>query len=317
MLATMSRLSRSPRILIVGSVNMDVVVRTRRSPRGGETVIGDHLSLVPGGKGANQAVATARLGGHASFVGRVGDDVWGAELSSKLRESGVDTTWLEVDATRPTGTATIIVEADGENRIVLIGGANDEVSPDQVDAALDERNELDALLLQLEIPLETVYHAIQRGKERGIPVVLDAGPPQAVPLERLRGVTVLSPNESEAEALTGIAVDDDASARRAAQQLDAATGARHVVLKLGNRGAMMRDDGEYRVVPAYDIDAVDTTAAGDSFTAALTIELARDRPLAEAVAWSNAAGALAATRLGAQPSLPTRAEVESFVETRS
>ena len=316
-------MSREPRILVVGSVNMDVVIRTGRSPRGGETVVGDDLRLVPGGKGANQAVAVTRLGGRAGFVGRVGDDPWGTELASGLHENGVDTAGLGVDADRPTGTATIVVEADGENRIILVGGANDAVSPEHVDAALDDAGkpagmkDIDALLLQLEIPLETVCHAIRRGKERGIAVVLDAGPPQAVPLERLRDLTVLSPNESETEALTGISAADDDGADRAARRLAEATGAEHVVLKLGARGAMIRDGEKHRVVPAWGVDAVDTTAAGDSFTAALTVELARGRPLAEAVEWSNAAGALAATKLGAQPSLPTRAEVESFLDART
>ena len=299
-----------PRILVIGSINMDVVLRAEKFPAPGETVVGTDLSLIPGGKGANQAVALSRLGASASLLGCVGKDPWGEELIEKLEENGVDTVNVTADESLPTGNATIIVDSEGENRIVLIAGANDALRPGLVDAALDAESSCDAILLQLEIPLRTVYHAISTGAARGIPVILDAGPPRAVPLEKLRGVTVLSPNESETEALTGIRPGDLDSAGKAAALLEESTGANEVVLKLGERGALFKDNGRYELVEAHQVEVVDTTAAGDSFTAALALEHSRGAGIAKAVRRALAAGALAVTRLGAQPSLPTAEEVD-------
>jgi len=314
-------MSDRPRILVLGSVNMDVVIRTPRSPRGGETVVAEDLMLYPGGKGANQAVAAARLGAEVTFVGRVGSDDWGLRLGEQLRENDVSTEHLRTSEACATGNATIIVEPSGENRILLVEGANAEVTSADVDAALESLDTAgrmpDRILAQLEIPPETVFRAIARAEELGIPFVLDAGPPQSVPLERLRGLEILSPNESETEALTGIRVETDDDARRAAEALEEATEADAIVLKLGERGAWIRSNGADRLVPAYRVAAIDTTAAGDSFTAALTIEQARGTELLEAVEIANAAGALATIRHGAQPSLPTAAELEAFLdETR-
>ena len=299
-----------PRILVIGSINMDVVLRAEKFPAPGETVVGTDLSLIPGGKGANQAVALSRLGASASLLGCVGKDPWGEELIEKLEENGVDTVNVTSDESLPTGNATIIVDSEGENRIVLIAGANDALRPGLVDAALDAESSCDAILLQLEIPLRTVYHAISAGAARGIPVILDAGPPRAVPLEKLRGVTVLSPNESETEALTGIRPGDLDSAGKAAALLEESTGANEVVLKLGERGALFKDNGRYELVEAHQVEVVDTTAAGDSFTAALALEHSRGAGIEKAVRRALAAGALAVTRLGAQPSLPTAEEVD-------
>ena len=299
-----------PRILVIGSINMDVVLRAEKFPAPGETVVGTDLSLIPGGKGANQAVALSRLGASASLLGCVGKDPWGEELIEKLEENGVDTVNVASDESLPTGNATIIVDSEGENRIVLIAGANDALRPGLVDAALDAESSCDAILLQLEIPLRTVYHAISTGAARGIPVILDAGPPRAVPLEKLRGVTVLSPNESETEALTGIRPGDLDSAGKAAALLEESTGANEVVLKLGERGALFKNNGRYELAEAHQVEVVDTTAAGDSFTAALALEHSRGAGIAKAVRRALAAGALAVTRLGAQPSLPTAEEVD-------
>ena len=307
-------MGEKPRILVIGSINMDVVLRTETFPAPGETVLGTDLSLIPGGKGANQAVALARLGARTSLLGRVGADPWGEELIGKLRENGVDTELVASDDSLPTGNATIIVDREGENRIVLIAGANDALRPGDVDLALDGEGGWDAILLQLEIPLETACHAISAGAAREIPVILDAGPPVKLPLEKLRGVTVLSPNESETEALTGIRPDGLESASRAAALLEESTGAREVVLKLGDRGALCRNEDHWELIEAHQVEVVDTTAAGDSFTAALAIEYTRETGTREAVRRAMAAGALAVTRLGAQPSLPTAEEVDRLLE---
>lgn len=307
-------MGEKPRILVIGSINMDVVLKTEKFPAPGETVLGTDLSLIPGGKGANQAVALSRLGARASLLGRVGADPWGEELADKLRENGVDTENVAAVDSLPTGNATIIVDQEGENRIVLIAGANDALLPEDVDRALAGEAAWDAILLQLEIPLETVCHAISTGAARGIPVILDAGPPLKLPLEKLRGVTVLSPNESETEALTGIRPDGLESASRAAALLEESTGAREVVLKLGDRGALCKNNGHWELIEAHQVEVVDTTAAGDSFTAALAIEYTRETEVREAVRRAMAAGALAVTRLGAQPSLPTAEEVDRLLE---
>ena len=307
-------MGEKPRILVIGSINMDVVLKAEKFPAPGETVLGTDLSLIPGGKGANQAVALSRLGASSSLLGRVGADPWGKELAGKLSENGVDTENVAAVDSLPTGNATIIVDQEGENRIVLIAGANDALLPEDVDLALAGKAAWDAILLQLEIPLETVCHAISAGAARGIPVILDAGPPVKLSLEKLRGVTVLSPNESETEALTGIRPDGLESASRAAALLEKSTGAREVVLKLGDRGALCRIDGHWKLIEAHRVEVVDTTAAGDSFTAALAIEYTRKTGIKEAVRRAIAAGALAVTRLGAQPSLPTAEEVDRLLE---
>lgn len=307
-------MGEKPRILVIGSINMDVVLKAEKFPAPGETVLGTDLSLIPGGKGANQAVALSRLGASSSLLGRVGADPWGKELAGKLSENGVDTENVAAVDSLPTGNATIIVDQEGENRIVLIAGANDALLPEDVDLALAGKAAWDAILLQLEIPLETVCHAISAGAARGIPVILDAGPPVKLSLEKLRGVTVLSPNESETEALTGIRPDGLESASRAAALLEKSTGAREVVLKLGDRGALCRNNGQWEILEAHRVDVVDTTAAGDSFTAALAIEYTRETGIKEATRRAMAAGALAVTRLGAQPSIPTAEEVDRLLE---
>lgn len=307
-------MGEKPRILVIGSINMDVVLKAEKFPAPGETVLGTDLSLIPGGKGANQAVALSRLGASSSLLGRVGADPWGKELAGKLSENGVDTENVAAVDSLPTGNATIIVDQEGENRIVLIAGANDALLPEDVDLALAGKAAWDAILLQLEIPLETVCHAISAGAARGIPVILDAGPPVKLSLEKLRGVTVLSPNESETEALTGIRPDGLESASRAAALLEKSTGAREVVLKLGDRGALCRNNGQWEILEAHRVDVVDTTAAGDSFTAALAIEYTRETGIKEATRRAIAAGALAVTRLGAQPSIPTAEEVDRLLE---
>jgi ribokinase len=306
-----------PRILVIGSANMDVVLQAQRLPGPGETVLGDRMTTAAGGKGANQAVAAARLGAQASFVGCIGRDAWGEELRARLIEDGVDVSLLRCDPEHATGTAFILVEPGGRNRIVVLPGANLALSSADVDAALEEGQVWDALLVQLEVDVETSLYAIERGRARGIPVVLDAGPARRLHLERLAGLTILTPNESEASALTSIEIRGVEDARRAAQVLEERTGAQHVVLKLGERGALVRRGGRYELVEAFRVQAVDTTAAGDAFTAALALKHCEGAPIENAVRYANAAGAIAVTRLGAQPSLPGAEEVEELLAARS
>jgi len=310
-------MTRSPRILVVGAINLDLTIEVDRLPFEGETLVGRRLTQAAGGKGANQAVAAARLGARASFCGRVGDDDWGRLVAGRLAAEGVDTASLTIDVLRATGAAIILVEPTGKNQIIAVGGANLGVSPDDVDRAF-AAGPFDALMLTLETPLATVQHAIGAAASAAIPVILDAAPPANYPLESLRGVTVLSPNETEAHALTGIAIATLDDSKRAAAMLCEGTGAKHVVIKLAGRGCYLHErcDGRLRcVIEPFKVKAIDATAAGDAFTAALTVRLCLGDSIDAALRYANAAGALATTKLGAQAALPTAADVERLLLT--
>ena len=301
-------------IVIVGSVNMDLVVRTPCVPAPGQTVLGRDFVTIPGGKGANQAVAVARLGGNAIMVGRVGDDDFGRRLREELRSSGVNDDHVLTTPDVASGIAMIVVEDGGENAITVASGANFAVTPADVDAAEAVIREAKVCLLQLELPVETVLHTIDLCRQHGVETILDTAPAPAPPApEGLFKADIITPNESEAAALTGLAVDT-----APAQIADAlqAKGCRTVVLKLGQRGShVFAPDGDWPAA-AFAIEPVDTTAAGDAFTAALAVARAAGQPLADAARFANAAGALACTRLGAQPSMPTHTQVLDWMSQR-
>jgi ribokinase len=290
---------------------MDLVCRTPRIPHGGETVLGQDLLTIPGGKGANQAVAAARLGGDVHMVGRVGDDDFGRRLLAGLRENGVRTRHVTVTPGAPSGCAVITVDGAGENAIVVSPGANARVSPADVDAAEPLIRTASAVVLQLEIPLATVRRAMTLCRELGVTSILDPAPvpPRGLPAA-LYKADVLTPNEHEAALLAG-------SRRRGADALAKALlgrGPSRVVLKLGGRGALARGQGGWAVeAPAFEVKAVDTTAAGDAFTGALAVALGEQQPWADALRFANAAGALCCTKLGAQPALPGRAAVDRLL----
>lgn len=300
------------RILVVGSANMDLVTRVPRCPRPGETLIGASFQTVPGGKGANQAVAAARLGAQTTFVGCVGNDAFGEMLRSTLSSEGVDISHLKVHPTTPTGTATILVGDDGQNTIVVTPSANFELMPEDIEPLSPLFEQATAVLVQLEVPLGTVMAALGLAKRWGVLSILDAGPAQKVPQEILRKASVVSPNETEAEAITGIAIETLAHAEAAANAL-MELGVRDVVLKVGVSGAYYAGEVENIHVPAFPVQPVDTTAAGDAFTAALATVWGR-MPAREALCYANAAGALATTVAGAQPSMPTKAAVKAFLK---
>jgi len=304
------------RILVYGSVNMDLVVTTATFPRPGETVAGEAFATVPGGKGANQAVACARLGGAATFAGCLGEDAFGAELLAGLAREGVDTRYLRREPGVASGVALIIVERSGQNSIVVAAGANARNQPADAARLQPALRQAEALLCQLEMPLPALAAMMQAARGHGVRVVLDAGPARKLPVEIVALADVISPNETETQALTGIAVDGLAAARRAAQALlDQGPGA--VVLKLGAQGCLVRTAEQEEHLPALPITPVDTTAAGDAFTAALTVALCEGRDLVSAARFANCAGALAATVFGAQPSMPTRPALEAFARERS
>lgn len=300
------------RVLCVGSVNMDLVISLKeKAPAGGETVFASEYRYVPGGKGANQAVAAARMGGAVTFLGRIGRDENGKALRNGLEREGIDTLLLE-ESDRPTGLAAIQVEPSGQNRIIVISGANMTLTAAAVTDAL-KHGGYDCVLVGLEVPLEAVHAACREGAARGIPVVLDAGPAMKLDLDPLRGLTILSPNESEAQAICGIPVTDAASARRAAEWMAQRCSPAFVVIKMGGKGAFVFGKGLAEMIPAYPCEPVDSTAAGDCFTAVLALEYIASGDMRAAASYACAAAALSVTRPGAQPSLPTRKEVDAWL----
>jgi len=291
---------------------MDLVVRCERLPREGETVFGSDFTMIPGGKGANQAVAAARLGAKTSMAGRVGQDSFGEQLLGNLRKEGVNVDHFRVDAEAPTGVALIDIIASGNNSIVVAPGANMANTPEDLDALVPAFEEANALIVQFEVPLPVVERALELAQEHGATSVLDAGPAVECPSNILAKADVVSPNETEAEALTGVRVTDLASAEQAAEQL-LSDGVATAVLKLGESGALVATGESVEHVPGYQISPVDTTAAGDAFTAALALRLAQGDGLLDATRYANAVGACACTKLGAQPAMPTPAEVEALI----
>lgn len=298
-------------ILVVGSANIDLVTQVPRCPKPGETLIGSSFQTIPGGKGANQAVAAARLGANTLFAGCVGDDDFGDLQRRVLQEDGVDVTHLKTDPSEPTGTAVILVADEGQNIIIVTPSANRCIRPDDVAALTSLFDNLDAVLLQLEISLETVEAVLDLAREKNVLSVLDAGAAQELPEAVLRKADLLSPNETEAEAITGMAVSSVDDAFSAAERLHD-MGAKEVVLKLGGLGAVYSGEDSFHV-PAFPVQAIDTVAAGDAFTAALAL-MWRTLSHREAIRYANAAGALATTVVGAQPSMPTAESVKAFLD---
>ena len=302
-----------PNLVVVGSLNMDLVVRTPHLPRPGETILGHDFLTAPGGKGANQTVAAAKLGATVHMIGCVGGDDFGRALRANLRAAGAYDTYVSTEDSAATGIAIIEVDDSGQNTIVVAPGANAHVTRADVDAARSIIASSKAIIAQLEIPLDTVWHALNAARAAKVLTILNPAPAQPLSTEILSLVDLLVPNETEAAQLTSIEVSDDASAEQAARQLRE-RGARAVVITLGERGSLVLDAQGARRIPSFKIKAVDTTAAGDAFVGALATAYASHADIEVALREANAAGALAATKLGAQPSMPTRAELDDFLK---
>lgn len=305
-------------ILVVGSVNLDLVSAGKRIPAPGETLRGDRFQTFHGGKGANQAVAVARLGHPVSMVAKVGDDDFGAQLRRGLRDAGVNVRGVSLAKGTASGVALISVDSKGQNSITVVPGANDRLLPEDLEKCLPQLRSAGILLTQLETPMETVEYLCETAKRLAIPLMLDPAPARALPRRLLRNVTFLTPNETETCALCGIAPEDltPATVGEYARKLQS-SGAANVIVKMGSRGAYIAAaDGSRRMVPAFRIKAVDSTAAGDAFNAGLAVGLMRGMALPDAVRLGAAAGALAATRAGAQTSMPTGDEVQKLMKAQ-
>ncbi|RKU36540.1 ribokinase [Candidatus Poribacteria bacterium] len=305
--------STTPKVTVVGSLNIDLVCHATRRPDKGETLIGDAFDIFTGGKGFNQATAAARLGAKVTLVGSVGADPFGEMLLTATENEKIDNRFVKKRTDTGTGVATIVIEPDGDNSIIVVPRANMALTTAEIDAAADAIADADVLLLQLETPIAASEHAAAIAKTHGTTVILNPAPAQPLPDSLLRYVDILTPNQSETELLSKMRVNNDEEARNAAAVLRARmtdTETSTVVLTLGERGALMLTATTSERVPAYAVEAVDTTGAGDAFCGALATALASGETLHAAIALANAAGAAAVTVVGATPSMPTRAKVD-------
>jgi ribokinase len=292
------------KIVVVGSSNTDMVVQSAHLPKPGETVLGGKFVMNPGGKGANQAVAAARLGGEVCFIARVGDDLFGQEAIRGFQSHGINTEHVVVDSVSPSGVALIMVDEAGENCISVALGANAAMQKEDLDKARNDIKQAAFVLVQLEIPLEVVEHLVSIAQEDDVKVILNPAPAQSLSESLLGSLYLITPNQSEAELLTGVKVHDEVSARKAALHL-IDKGLSIVIITMGSKGAYVLGQGVDQLIPSIQVKVVDTTAAGDTFNGALVVGLTEGMPLIDAVIFANKAAAFSVTKLGAQASAPT------------
>jgi ribokinase len=301
------------RVVVVGSANTDLVVRVAKLPRPGETVLGGTFASVGGGKGANQAVAAARAGGDVAFIAMLGEDDIGDAALAAYKAEGIDTKYIGRASGCPSGVALILVDAAGENSIAVASGANDRLSPADIDAARDVIAAADTVLVQLEIPLDTVRRTVEVAVAAGRRVILNPAPARPLDPSLLAQVSVITPNETEAELLTGVAIVDPAAAVVVAERLRSL--GPDAVLTLGRRGCLVASGGEPVLIAGYDVEAIDTVAAGDVFNGTLAVALAEGSDVTAAARFANAAAAISVTRHGAQSSAPLRHEIDSSLQS--
>lgn len=298
-------------VLVVGSTNTDMVIKARHLPRPGETILGGTFLMNPGGKGGNQAVAVARLGGQVTFVCKTGSDIFGHQSLQLFEEEGINTSYIFSDSEHPSGVALITVDEKAENCIVVASGANAHLTPADLAKASEAIRQADLILMQLEIPMDTVEYVAETAYRLGKKVILNPAPAHPLSAELLKHLYMITPNETEAEMISGVKITDEATAVEAARVLSA-MGVQNVIITLGSKGALAYCGGNVDFVPALKVNAVDTTAAGDVFNGALTVALSEGRSLTEAVRFACKASAISVTRVGAQSSAPYRNEVDIF-----
>ncbi len=301
------------KIVVVGSSNTDMIIKVPWLPKPGETILGGKFSTAAGGKGANQAVAAARAGGYVIFLARIGDDMFGQKAKEGFIKDKINVEYVLTDESEPSGVALICVAEDGENIIAVAGGANTNLSPSDIQKQSDVISSADILVVQLETPLETVHQAVSIASAGGVKVILNPAPAQKLSDDLLGKISILTPNESEAQLLTGIKVDSAEDASKAADVL-MGRGVETVLLTMGPRGAYIATAEFKELIPGFKVKAVDATAAGDVFNGALAVAIAQNKPIREAVSFANAAAALSVTKLGAQPSAPTKEDIDKFLK---
>jgi len=297
------------KILVIGSSNTDMVIKTKKLPAPGETILGGTFLMNPGGKGANQAVAAARLGGKVRFIAKRGNDLFGNQTVGLLMRENIDTDYLVKDPDLPSGVALITVDATGENSIVVAPGSNGNLVKEDIPMSVFENDKTDILLLQLEIPMETVEYSAIAASEHKIKVILNPAPACLLSDNLLKNIWLITPNETEAEILTGVKITDIGSAEKAAVVMQQ-RGVKNVIITLGETGAYVKSDEFTGLIPGFKVVPVDTTAAGDVFNGAMAVALAEGKDLKEAVSFANKAASIAVTRMGAQASAPYRDEIQ-------
>ena len=296
------------KIIVIGSSNVDMVVRTSHLPAPGETILGGEFFMNQGGKGANQAVAIKRLGGNLIFMAKLGNDVLGRQFVGYFKKEGIDTRYIALDEDSASGVALISVDDHAENSIVVASGANMLLNEQDVDKMLEEMCEGDILLMQLEIPLQTVEYAARKAFGKGVKVVLNPAPARSLPKELFRHLYMVTPNRIEAEMLTGIKIANDADVEKVAEEI-CAMGVKNVIITLGSKGCLIREEGVSYRIDAFKVEPVDTTAAGDTFNGALCVGLSEGMDLKQAAVMASKASSIAVTRMGAQSSIPYREEL--------
>jgi len=305
----------NPKIVVIGSTNTDMVIKAEHLPKPGETILGGTFFMNPGGKGANQAVAAARLGSKVTFISKIGNDIFGRQAVQLFEEEGINTSHIFSDPNNPSGVALITIDNHAENCIVVASGANASLHPKDIMKAKQVIEDATFVLLQLEIPIDTVEFIADMANLSNIRIILNPAPAPAQPLSDnlMKNLYIITPNRVEAEMLTGIKVKDIASAKLAAQAIQE-KGVEIVIITLGEQGALILDKNVFIEIPAEKVIAVDTTAAGDVFNAALTVALSEGRYIVDAVKYANKAASIAVTRLGAQSSAPYKNEVNLLVD---
>lgn len=302
----------SKNILVIGSSNTDMIIKMKKMPKPGETVIGGKFSSAAGGKGANQAVAAARAGGNVTFIGRVGSDIFGETALDGFRKDGLNVDNVIKDQVEPSGVALIFVDENGENSIAVASGANGALSSQDIKNCEKIISKADILLMQLETPMDTIETAAKIAAKNNVKVILNPAPAQKLNNELLKYVSIITPNETEAELLVGFPIANEKDAEKAAIVLNE-FGIKTVIITLGSKGAFVLSDSFNGVVPAFSVKAIDTTAAGDVYNGALAVSLSEDKNIRDAVIFASAAAALSVTKMGAQTSAPRKEDIDKFI----